>query len=127
MKNGQIFHVNFNGCIGQEINKVHLAIIFKLPNLKNLFFCIPLTSPKLKHFKTEKYFVNRNYKNIKHINWQYINQTDSIALLDQIKTISKSRLLKEYRDKNNEPITLNDKNKKIIIDKLFKYMKLIFK
>ena len=51
MKNGQFYSINFTGNIWSEINKIHLGIIYTIPGIKNMVFCIPLTSPKLKHFK----------------------------------------------------------------------------
>ncbi len=61
MKKGQIYYVDYNGYKGSEINDIHLGIVFRLPNVKNMVFCIPLTSPKGKHFKTIKSFESRNY------------------------------------------------------------------
>ncbi|MCI8330932.1 MAG: type II toxin-antitoxin system PemK/MazF family toxin [Bacilli bacterium] len=51
MKNGQIYNIDFNGSKGSEINKIHLGIIFTILKSNNMSFCIPLTSPKEKHFK----------------------------------------------------------------------------
>lgn len=83
IEDGQIYYINFKGNHGREINNIHLGVIYKLPSIKDVVLCIPLTSPKIKHFKTEEDFNNRNYKNVKHFSWQYLKQTDSIALLDQ--------------------------------------------
>lgn len=127
MQSGQIYHISFNGNKGSEINKIHLGIIFPLPNVKNMIFCIPLTSPKEKHFKTIEAFNNRNHNELKYQNLIYINQTDSIALLDQIRTISVKRLLNEYKDADNNNIILNSKNLKLISIKTTKYLKNIFK
>ena len=68
MQSGQIYHINFNGNKGSEINKIHLGIVFNLPNVKNMVFCIPLTSPKEKHFKTLDAFSNRNHNELKYQN-----------------------------------------------------------
>ena len=46
MKDGQIYHINFSGYKGSEINNIHLGIIFTMPKVNNMVFCIPLTSPK---------------------------------------------------------------------------------
>lgn len=85
---GTLCHINFKGNVGSEINSVHLGVLYNIPGVDNLAFCIPLTSPKMKHFKSEKAFNERNYRDTKHFSWQYLKQTDSIALLEQIKTIS---------------------------------------
>ena len=106
--NGRIYYINFSGNKGSEINKTHLGIIFSIPKVKNMVFCIPLTSPKIKRFKTQ--------------NLVYIDQTDSIALLDQMRSISIHRLLKPYND-----ITLNEKNINILTTKTIKYLKHILK
>ena len=68
MNNGQIFYINFSGYKGSEINDTHLGIVFRLPNVKNMVFCIPLTSPKRKHFKSIEAFNNRNYNELKYQN-----------------------------------------------------------
>ena len=82
---GTLCHIDFSGNVGSEINKVHLGVLYNLPGVNNLAMCIPLTSPKIKHFKTEKDYNERNYLETKHFSWQYLKQTDSIALLEQIK------------------------------------------
>lgn len=125
MIDGQINYINFVGSKGREINNIHLGVIFTLPQIKDLIFCIPLTSPKLKHFKTEKDFNDRNYKNVKHFNLQYLNQTDSIALLDQIKIISTTRILKPLVNQDNKQVFLNEQNLKILKLKIFKYIDVI--
>ncbi|MBQ8891449.1 MAG: type II toxin-antitoxin system PemK/MazF family toxin [Bacilli bacterium] len=127
MNNGQIFYINFSGYKGSEINDTHLGIVFRLPNVKNMVFCIPLTSPKRKHFKSIEAFNNRNYNELKYQNLIYINQTDSIALLDQLRTISTARLLNEYKDADNHSIVLNEENLSLITIKTIKYLKHIFK
>ena len=116
MKNGEIYYIDFKGNKGSEINNIHLGIIFTIPHIKNMVFCIPLTSPKPKHFKSINDFNNRNYKELKHQNLVYIDITDSIALLDQMRTISTQRLLNSYNT------TLNNKNINLIIQKVNKYI-----
>ena len=74
MKNGQIYHINFSGNKGSEINNIHLGIIFTMPKIKNMVFCIPLTSPKEKHFKTKKSFIKRNHNDLKYQTLLYIDQ-----------------------------------------------------
>lgn len=122
MKNGQIYYIDFSGNKGSEINKVHLGIIFTIPKSNNMLFCIPLTSPKEKHFKDILSFENRNHLKLKHQSLVFINQTDSIATLDQMRMISIRRVLNPYRD-----IVLNDKNIKLLIIKATKYLENILK
>lgn len=122
MMNGQIYSINFSGNKGSEINSIHLGIIFTIPKVQNLVFCIPLTSPKEKHFKTTEDFDKRNHLELKYQNLVYINQTDSMALLDQMRCISTQRLLNPY---NN--VVLNEKNINLLIIKTSKYLKNILK
>ena len=60
-QDGTLCHVNFSNTFGSEIKDMHLAILFNIKGLENLAFCIPLTSPKEKHFKTKEDFEKRNY------------------------------------------------------------------
>ena len=64
---------------------------------------------------------------MKYFRYHYIKQTDSIALLEQIKTISIDRMNDYYRDVNNKIIILNEKEKQLIINKTIKYINLILK
>lgn len=64
---------------------------------------------------------------MKYFRYHYIKQTDSIALLEQIKTISIDRMNEYYRDVNNKIIILNEKEKQLIINKTIKYISLILK
>ena len=125
IKNGQIYYIDFQENRGREINSIHLGVIYKLPAIKDVVLCIPLTSPKIKHFKTESDFNNRNYRNVKHFSWQYLKQTDSIALLDQLKTISIERLLNPFEDQDKKTITLNENTQKILKEKIKQYLKII--
>ena len=127
MCDGQIYHIDFSGNKGSEINSIHLGIIFTMPNVKNMIFCLPLTSPKEKHFKDKESFKNRNHNELRYQNLIYIDQTDSIALLDQIRSISINRLLSAYKDNNDNIVILNEYNIKIINVKLIKYLKHILK
>ena len=86
--------------------------------------CVPLTSPKLKHFKTKEDFIKRNYLNTKHFGWQYIKQTDSIALLEQLKIIDKKRILNYYKNEDGKIIVLEDKEQSLIKSKITKYLKI---
>ena len=122
MLNGQIYNIDFSGNKGSEINSVHLGVIFTIPKVSNMFFCIPLTSPKEKHFKTVNDFNSRNYLELRYQNLVYINQTDSIALLDQMRSISTKRLLSTYHD-----IVLNDENIQLLTLKATKYLRNVLK
>lgn len=122
MNKGKIYHINFDGYKGSEINNIHLGIVFNIPKINNMVFCISLTSPKLKHFKTENDFNNRNYLNLKRYSLIYINQTDSIALLDQMGTISNKRLLNTYKDNEGYDVVLNNNNLNLINVKTIKYL-----
>lgn len=64
---------------------------------------------------------------MKYFRYHYIKQTDSIALLEQIKTISIDRMNDYYRDANNKIIILNEKEKQLIINKTTKNISLILK
>ena len=123
---GTLCHVNFGNIpLNGEIYNYHLAILFNINGLKNTIFCIPLTSPKTKHFQTIDDYNNRNYRNMKYIRYHYIKQTDSIALLEQIRVISIDRLNNFYKDADNNVIVLNDKEMNLIKNKVTKYINLI--
>ena len=118
---GTLCHIDFSGNVGSEINKVHLGVLYNLPGVNNLAMCIPLTSPKIKHFKTEKDYNERNYLETKHFSWQYLKQTDSIALLEQIKSISKNRIKNYYEDQDGKIVVLDDYTKQLLKDKVISY------
>lgn len=122
MLNGQIYNIDFSGNKGSEINSIHLGIIFPMPGVSNMVFCIFLTSPKAKHFKTINDFNSRNYLELRYQNLVYIDQTDSIALLDQMRSISIKRLLNTYHN-----IILNDKNIQLLTLKAIKYLRNVLK
>ena len=124
-EDGAIYYINFKGNVGREIDKIHLGVIYTLPSIKDVVLCIPLTSPKIKHFKTEKDFNDRNYTKVKHFSWQYLKQTDSIALLDQMKTLSINRLLNPYEDQDKKVIKLNEITQKLLKEKIIKYINII--
>ena len=119
--NGEIFYINFSGNVGSEINNIHLGVIFTIPKVNNMVFCIPLTSPKIKHFKSLDAFNERNYLELKYQSLVYLDLTDSIALLDQMRTISINRLLKTYN------VFLDNKNINLLIVKINKYISNIMK
>ena len=121
MENGEIYYIDFSWNKVSEINNIHLGIIFTIPKVSNMLFCIPLTSPKEKHFKSLQAFNNRNHNELKYQNLIYIDRTDSIALLDQMRTISVQRLIKSHN------VILDEKNVNLIITKVNKYIKNIMK
>jgi len=120
-------YIDFKNFIGGEINNVHLAVLFNIPAINNVVFAIPLTSPKLKHFKSLKAFEDRNYLETKFLRLAYIKQTDSIALLEQVKSIFIYRIIDYYRDKENNIITLNFKELNILRNRVKKYIDYILK
>lgn len=122
---GTLCHIDFNGNVGSEINSVHLGVLYNIPGVDNLAFCIPLTSPKPKHFKTPDDFASRNYMETKHFSWQYLKQTDSIALLEQVKTISKDRIKHYYENQDGKIIVLNSDTQLLLKEKLITYLKRI--
>ena len=126
MKNGEIYYIDFSGFRGSEINSIHLGIVFSLPKVQNMLFCIPLTSPREKHFKSNIAFINRNHNELKYQNLIYIDQTDSIALLDQIRMISIKRVLQSYKI-NTKRVLLNELNINLLQIKVTKYLKNIIK
>ena len=122
-----IYHINFTGNVGNEVNSTHLGIIFKQPGLDKMVFCIPLTSPKEKHFKSKDDFKKRNKRELKYFSWYYIKQTDSIAKLDQLKTISTYRIKNYYKNENGEHQILNDNEFLVLKNKTLKYIEKILK
>lgn len=124
--NGTVCHVKFGRIpLDGEIYNYHLAVLFNIQGLKNTVFCVPLTSPKLKHFKSLTDYNSRNYAMVKYFRYHYIKQTDSVALLEQIKTISIQRLNNFYKNKNNDVVVLNNKELLLLIRKIEKYVKMI--
>ena len=63
-EDGTLGYIDFRNAIGGEINQIHLAVLFNIPAISNVVFAIPLTSPKVKHFKSLMAFENRNYLEI---------------------------------------------------------------
>lgn len=123
---GTICHINFGNIpLNGEIYNYHLGVLFNIKGLDNTIFCIPLTSPKVKHFETEEDYNKRNYRNMKFFRCHYIKQTDSIALLDQIRVISVNRLISFYKDEDNNIVILNDKEMNLLKNKIIKYINLI--
>lgn len=109
-KNGSVYHINYGRTFHPELKDKHLGIIFSIKSCENMVFCLPLTSPKEKHFKTIDDYKLRNHHNLKHPHLYYIKETDSIILMEQFRTISKNRIESQYKN----PKT----NEKVIISKL---------
>ncbi len=125
---GTLCHIDFTGNIGSEINSVHLGVLYNLPGIDNLALCIPLTSPKVKHFKSEKDYNERNYLQTKHFSWQYLKQTDSIALLEQTKSISKNRIKNYYENQDGKIVVLDTHTQNLLKEKLLSYFnKVLYK
>ena len=125
---GTLCHVNFKGNVGSEINSVHLGVLYNIPKINNLALCIPLTSPKEKHFKNKQAYNDRNYKETKHFSWQYIKQTDSIALLEQVKIISSLRIKDFYENQDRKIVVLDEYTQELLKEKLLSYFdKILYK
>lgn len=121
-QDGTLCHINFCGAYGSEIKDMHLAVLFNIKGVENLAYCIPLTSPKLKHFKTEEDFKNRNYLETKSKRLHYIRQTDSIALLEQFRCISTLRISNYYKDEDNKIVVLGEEEQEILKKDTLKYI-----
>ena len=124
-EDGTLFYINFGETLPGEINKIHLAILFNINGVDNAVLAVPLTSPKLKHFRSEEAYNKRNYLETKFLRLHYIKQTDSIALFEQLKTISKERIKDSYKNEDHKVVKLNDKELFILKNKLIKYLKYI--
>lgn len=122
-QDGTLCHINFSGTCGSEIKDMHLAVLFNIKGIKDLAFCIPLTSPKQKHFKTEDDFKKRNYLETKSKRLHYIRQTDSIALLEQFRCISFIRISNYYKDEDNKIVVLNSDELELLKQQSLKYIK----
>ena len=120
------YFINFCGNVGSEINKIHLGVAFTMPSIKNMIFCIPATSPKEKHFRTLEGFKTRNGRDLKHLSWYYIKQTDSILMFDQMKTISNLRLISLFK-KDNIVQEINETDYKKLKIKFEKYLNKVLK
>lgn len=123
---GTLCYINFGKTANGEINDEHLAVLYNIKGVDNVVFAIPLTSPKEKHFRTTKDFKERNHVATKFIRLHYIKQTDSIALLEQLKSISKTRIREYYKDADSKIVVLNDKEQTLLKNIIKKYMDYIF-
>ena len=126
--NGCIYHINFGKTFHPEIKNKHLGIIFKVPSTNNMLLCLPLTSPKPKHFKTPDDFNNRNIHSLKYPHLYYIKDTDSMVLMDQFRTISINRLESQYKHPiSKQKVLLSESEKNKIIHAFNKVLKNILK
>ncbi len=91
-----------------------------------MVFCIPMTSPKEKHFKTLEDFQNRNYLKLKYPHTYYLGETDSIVLIDQLRVISINRVreIYEYPETNVQTV-ISDTELDIIKIKIEKFIESI--
>lgn len=106
--NGSVYHINFGRTFHPELKSKHLGILYNIDTTNNMMLCLPMTSPKEKHFKTAEAFNNRDYLNLKYPHLYYIKETDSIVLLEQFRTISKGRIESQYKDpQTNQKVTLS--------------------
>lgn len=123
---GSMYITHFGNTVGSEINNEHYSIVFNIKNNDEMVFCIPLTSPKPKHFKTPEDFERKNYLALKYPHTYYIHQTNSIALIDQMKVISSKRLGKIYTEEvTNKQVYLRPEELDIIKVKIEKFIKSI--
>lgn len=124
-EDGSLYYIDFGNTFPGEINKMHLAILFNINGVDNAVLAIPLTSPKLKHFRSLEAYEKRNYLETKFLRLHYIKQTDSIALFEQLKSISKLRIKDSYKNADHKPVILNEKELFALKSKLIKYIKFI--
>lgn len=107
--NGSIYHINFGRTFHPELKAKHLGILFNIKSSNNMILCLPMTSPKEKHFNTIEGFNNRNIYDLKYPHLYYIKETDSMVLLEQFRTISKARIESQYKDpKSKQKVVLSN-------------------
>ena len=97
-KNGSVYHINFGRTFHPELKTKHLGVLFNINSTNNMLLCLPMTSPKEKHFKTLEGFNSRNIYDLKYPHLYYIKETDSMILLEQFRTISKARVESQYKN-----------------------------
>ena len=88
--NGSVYHINFGRTFHPELKDKHLGILFNIDTTNNMVLCLPMTSPKEKHFKSLDGYVDRDKSQLKYAHTYYIKETDSIVLLEQARMISKA-------------------------------------
>lgn len=105
---GSVYHINFGRTFHPELKSKHLGILFNIKSTNNMILCLPMTSPKEKHFKTTDGFNKRDYHDLKYPHLYYVKETDSIVLMEQFRTISKNRIESQYKNKaTNQKIVLS--------------------
>ena len=106
---GSVYHINFGRTFHPELKDKHLGILFTIKSSDNMVLCLPLTSPKEKHFKSIIDFQERNYNNLKYPHLYYIKETDSIVLMEQFRTISKNRIESQYKNpKTSQKVIISE-------------------
>lgn len=126
--NGCVYHINFGRTFHPELKSKHLGIIFKIPSTNNMLFCLPLTSPKEKHFKTIEGYNNRDISDLKYPHLYYIKETDSMILMEQFRTISINRLESQYKNpKSKQKVIISEQEKIKILKAFNKILKNILK
>lgn len=107
ISNGSVYHINFGKTFHPELKAKHLGILFNIKSTNNMMLCLPMTSPKEKHFNTFEGFKNRDYYDLKYPHLYYVKETDSIVLMEQFRTISKYRIESQYKNINNQKVVLS--------------------
>ena len=126
--NGCVYDINFGRTFHPELKSKHLGIIFKIPSTNNMLFCLPLTSPKEKHFKTLEGYNNRDISDLKYPHLYYIKETDSMILMEQFRTISINRLESQYKNPiSKQKVILSEQEKTKILKAFNKILKNILK
>lgn len=106
--NGSVYHINFGRTFHPELKSKHLGVLFNIKSTNNMMLCLPMTSPKEKHFKTIEGFNSRDFHDLKYSHLYYIKETDSIVLMEQFRTISKNRIESQYKlPSNNQKVVLS--------------------
>lgn len=127
IENGSVYHINYGKTFHPELKSKHLGILYNIDTCDNMVLCLPMTSPKEKHFETLEDFKNRNYLKLKYPHLYYIKETDSIILLEQFRTISKSRIESQYKNvKTGKKIVLSELEQEKIKKAFIKQIKNIF-
>lgn len=105
--NNFIYWCNLGINIGSEQNKIRPCLILKSSNKSPICSVIPLTSKRI------------HDKFLFHID---LEEIDSTALIEQLRTISKIRIIKPFRGKGNMiAISKNDWSKiNLQLEKLYK-------
>ena len=126
--NGSVYHINYGRTFHPELKSKHLGVLYNIDTVNNMMLCLPMTSPKEKHFKTIEAFNNRDYRNLKYPHLYYVQETDSIVLLEQFRTISKNRIESQYKNpQTNERVILSQTEEEKLKKAFLKIVKNIVK